>query len=154
MALTFQQILIATYPTEFNQGLFRFTCIDDQIILDSWNVPNVPRLTYEQVMALDTPELENAYNVKAFFDAFPLFLQNYIDSVAIARQYDNSFACISYINSTNVAWSNDAKAFNSWRDSVWNYVIAQQALIEAGSRPIPTDMTALLAELPVITWPS
>jgi len=154
MALTFQQILISTYPNEFKQGLFRFTYVDGQIIIDSWNVPNVPQPTYEQVMALDTPQLENAYNIKAFFDIFPQFLQNYIDSVAIARQYDDSFACISYLNSSNANWAADAKAFNSWRDSVWNYVIAQQALIEAGARPIPTDIESLLKELPAMTWPS
>lgn len=154
MALTFEQIITTYYADEFQQGLFGLAYNNSgEIVIDFWNVPNVPEPTRQEIMDLGTPELEFQYNLKQFFLQFAPFIQNYIDSIAIQRGYGNSLYCLSYINSSNTKWLNDATAFNAWRDAVWSYIDSQQVLIENGTRPIPTDMNDLIGELPVISWP-
>jgi hypothetical protein len=154
MALTFQQILIATYPAQFKAGLFTLTSIDGQIVIDIWNVPGVARPTYDEIMALDTPSLEASVTIEQFFDQATPVVKNYINSVAMARKYEDAVTCISYYNSTNSASAADAQTFMAWRDSVKAYIAAQEALILSGGRELPASMAALIAELPAIVWPN
>lgn len=153
MPMTFEQIITTYYSQEFARGLFGLAMDNGQIVISFWNVPNVPEPTYEQVMALGTPELEFQYNLQNFFIQFSPFIQNFIDSIAIARGYGSSLYCLSYINSSNIQWRNDAETFNAWRDAVWVYIEQQKVLIQNGTRPIPTNLSELTSELPAIIWP-
>jgi len=152
--MTFEQIMITYYASYFNQGLFRLRGTDEGIEIFDWNVPDVPQPTYDEVMALDTPELEHQYAANQFFQQFSPFMQQFIDYVAIARGYGSSLYCLSYLNSSIPQWVNDAQAFNAWRDSAWVYIGQQQVLILNGTRPIPTNLSDLTNELPAIVWPS
>ena len=152
--MQFQDILTTYYSKEFNQGLFRFTFIDGQIVLDAWEVPGIPQPTHDEVMALETPQLELQFNSTKFFERAIPIISQHIESVAMARQYDSAASCTSYLNSSNPAWAADAKAFSEWRDSVWTYAISQQGAITSGQIPIPEDANALIAQLPLMVWPS
>lgn len=46
--------------------------------------------------------------------------QDYIDSIAKAKGYDNIDRAISYLNSSNDEWKNDANELLLFRDNVWN----------------------------------
>lgn len=123
------------------------------LVLDKWEMP-IPKPTNNEILALDTPALENQFALNNFFKSFSPIIQEYIDAIASKRGYKNALSCLSYLNSTNDKWKNDASTFNNWRDSVWAYIDSQQTLIINGSRSIPLDLSNLMQELPLITWSS
>lgn len=122
-----------------------------------WNVPGITQPTTDDIASFQAdPSVQAAYQAELnnnLINSYTIQLQEYIDSVAQQKQYDNAISCISYINSTVQLWKDQAAAFIAWRDSVYNYVIAQEALMLSGSIPVPT-FTQLQSELPVITWPT
>lgn len=152
MVMTFEQIITTYYSKEFSQGLFGLAMDADQVVISFWNVPNVTQPTHDEVMALGTPQLEFQYNLQNFFLQFSPFIENFIDSIAIARGYGNSLYCLSYINSSNTQWKADAITFNTWRDSLWVYIEQQKTLIQNGTRPIPASLSQLTSEFPAIVW--
>lgn len=149
-----EQILTTIYATQFAQGLFGMADYNDGqgVVIAFWNVPNVPQPTQQQILSMDTPQLEQQYLFNQTYLSFVPQLANYIDSVAQGKQYGNAVSCASYFNSTNVQWKNEATTFIAWRDAVYAYAIAQYQLMESGKRTTPT-FTQFQAELPVITWP-
>jgi hypothetical protein len=155
MSLTFEQIMLTAYRTNFLLGQFSLANYNDGngVVISSWNVPGVTQPTVQEVMALDTPTMESLYNFYAFIDAGTPLLEAYIDNVATQEQYNDAVSCASYVNSTNATWKAQATAFIAWRDSVYTYVIAQETLMQSGARSIPT-FAEFQTELPVITWPS
>jgi hypothetical protein len=155
MSLTFEQIMLTAYRSNFLLGQFTLADYNDGngVVIASWNVPDVTEPTHDQVMALDTPTLESLFSFYAFIDAGEPLLAAYIDSVAQQQQYASAVSCASYVTSTNTTWQAQAVAFIAWRDSVYDYVIAQEALMQNGTRTIPT-FTEFKTELPVISWPS
>ena len=155
MSLTFEQIMLTAYRTNFYLGQFGLANNNDGngVFISFWTVPNVTQPTNEEVMALDTPALELLFNFYTFIDDGTPLLVNYIDSVAQQKQYFNAVSCATYATSTNTTWQSEAVAFISWRDAVYTYVIAQEALMQSGARTIPT-FAEFQSELPVIAWPS
>jgi hypothetical protein len=155
MSLTFQQIMLTAYRAEFYLNQFSLADNNDGngVFISSWTVPNVTQPSHDEVMALDTPALEASFNYYSFQDTGMPLLDSYIDSVAQQKNYANAVACSSYLNSTVAAWSAQATTFIAWRDAVYNYAIAQFALMEAGTRTVPT-FAEFQTELPVITWPA
>lgn len=84
---------------------------------------------------------------KLFTDA----IQDYLDTTAQSRRYDNIFTAISYVNSTDETFAREAQACLVWRDKVWRKCYDILDAVEAGEREIPT-MEELIAELPTIEW--
>ena len=84
---------------------------------------------------------------KMFTDA----IQNYLDTTAQSRRYDNIFTAISYVNSTDEIFAREAKACLEWRDKVWRTCYNILDEVEAGEREIPT-IEELISELPTIEW--
>ena len=84
---------------------------------------------------------------KMFTDA----IQNYLDTTAQSRRYDNIFTAISYVNSTDETFAREAHACLVWRDKVWRKCYEILDAVEAGEREIPT-VEELIAELPTIDW--
>lgn len=78
-------------------------------------------------------------------------VQAYLDKTAQSRDYDNTYTCLSYLNSTDEIWYRESHAFNAWRDSVWRkcHEIMNAAL--AGEIQ-PPSVEELIAQLPVIDW--
>ncbi len=129
----------------------------DGPFIASWNVPNITQPTTDDIASFQAdPSVQAAYQAilnNDLINSYTVQLQEYIDSVAQQKQYDNALSCTSYINSTVQLWKDQAAAFIAWRDSVYNYVIAQEALMLSGSIAVLT-FTQLQSELPVITWPT
>lgn len=84
---------------------------------------------------------------KMFTDA----IQNYLDTTAQERRYDNIFTAISYVNSTDEIFAREARACLEWRDKVWRTCYNILDEVEAGLRPIPT-IEELIEELPKMNW--
>lgn len=80
-------------------------------------------------------------------------IQTTIEAMAQGRGYDSSTSLISYLTSSSPQWAGEAVAFVAWRDRVWEYAYTQFALVQSGQRQQPS-VAALVAELPVMTWPT
>lgn len=80
-------------------------------------------------------------------------IQTTIEAMAQGRGYDSSSSLISYLTSSSPQWAGEAVAFVAWRDRVWEYAYTQFALVQSGQRQQPS-VAALVAELPVMTWPT
>jgi hypothetical protein len=153
MSLNIEQIVLTKYRNEFKANQIELSGDSNgDVFISKWSVPDIEQPTREQLLAMDTPELQHMYNVYQFVDKGTPRLKSYLDSVAQQKQYADAISCTSYANSTNLEWKAEAEAFIAWRDSVFNYIIAQQILMQNGDRPIP-DFAEFLEELPVIGWP-
>lgn len=152
--MNFYEIITTVYADSWKLNQFTLCQNNetDGVVIQSWNVPNTPQPSHEEVMAMGTPELEHAYNLNEFKNNGSILIVYYMDSVAQQRQYDSSLSCASYSNSSNIQWKSEADAFIAWRDSVFSYTIAQIALMESNQRSIPT-LEEFKTELPAIVWP-
>ena len=74
-------------------------------------------------------------------------IQEYIDSKAQAKGYDNANSCISYLTSSNPTWAADATSMRNWRDAVWGFCYANQSSADPS---ITWDK--LLPLLPAAPW--
>lgn len=85
--------------------------------------------------------------LKGYEDA----VQKHLDATAHSRDYDNTYTCLSYLNSTDEIWYRESHAFNAWRDSVWRKCHEIMNVALAGEIQPPT-IEELIAQLPVIDW--
>lgn len=105
-----------------------------------WNaaIGKVLRVTEGQFVASDpAPTLVD----------YELAVQAHLDETAQSLGYDNSYTCLSYLQSTNPKWSAESAAFSAWRDSVWLACHAALNAVSEGSRTAPA-ISELLMELP------
>lgn len=79
-------------------------------------------------------------------------IQAHVDAAARSRSYADAVSLASYVASTVPVWAAEAQAFVSWRDAVWMYAHTELGRVLAGERAQPT-VSALVAELPAMTWP-
>jgi hypothetical protein len=84
-------------------------------------------------------------------------IDKHIDQVARERGYGRigispSTACLGYAASAN-PFQEEAIAFSTWMASVWPVVWQIQEDIKMGIRGVPIT-TQIIAELPVMVWPS
>ena len=151
--MTIVDVVNIIYPWQLSLGNVTFGQDGNKpIFITSWNVPNQPEPTVESLLA-QIPALQNQFDLNYFINTGAPQLAAYVDSIAQQKQYADAVSCASYVNSTNAIWKSQATAFIAWRDSVYNYAVAQETLMQNGSRTIPA-FAEFKNELPVITWPS
>ena len=85
--------------------------------------------------------------LKGYEDA----VQKHLDEMAQSRGYDNSYTCVSYVNSTNEVWNKESNAFNAWRDAVWGKCHELLDAYKAGKIEAMT-VEELIEQLPKIEW--
>ena len=152
-AMTVVDVVNIIYPEQLKLGNVIFgQGLEDGIFITYWNVPNEPQPSVESLEAQITT-LQNQFDLSYFVTNGTPQLADFVDSVAQQKQYADAVSCASYVNSSVQSWKNEATAFIAWRDSVYNYVIAQETLMQSGSRSIPT-FAEFQTELPVIAWPA
>jgi hypothetical protein len=121
---------------------------NDQLLFDALNVEildgsNVDDATFHaQAAVAFQAELVALYGMS---------LQRAIDDKAREKQYDNGFACASYISSSNETWQNEAQQFVAWRDSCWEYAQNIQSQVEQGQISAPT-LEEFLSNVPELIW--
>jgi hypothetical protein len=120
-----------------------------QISYEGESVLVVGANSEEQALALHLEALNPPLTESDYADA----IQSHIDATARSRGYRDGFALAGYVSSTITTWAAEAAAFIAWRDSVWVYAYQELAKVQNGEREQPT-IAGLVAELPVITWPS
>jgi hypothetical protein len=151
--MTIVDVVNIVYPGQFALKNVAFGQDGNSpIFITKWSVPNVAEPTVESLIA-QIPLLQKQFDLLYFQSVGTPQLVSYIDSVAQKRQYENAVSCASYANSGVASWKAEASAFIAWRDSVYNYAIAQEALMQSGTRTVPT-FAEFQTELPLIVWPS
>ena len=108
----------------------------DWLYLDATNTIQIHTQAQidQQILTILVPQLESQ-------------IQQYIDSIAKKRGYNNAASCISYLASSITSWASDAGAMKSWRDSVWSAAFTNEPNIT------PTTTWAnVLAILPTAPW--
>lgn len=78
-------------------------------------------------------------------------VQAHLDATAQTRGYDNTYTCLSYLNSTDDIWKRESNAFNAWRDSVWRKAHEILDAFMSGAINQPT-IEEVIAQLPKIEW--
>lgn len=78
-------------------------------------------------------------------------VQAHLDAIAQTRGYDNTYTCLSYLNSTDETWKRESNAFNAWRDSVWRKAHEILNAFMAGEIKQPT-VEEVISQLPPIDW--
>lgn len=96
---------------------------------------------------IEEPEVPISAQLKEYEDA----VQAHLDSVAQYRGYDNTYTCLSYLNSSDPTWNAESHAFNLWRDSVWHKCHELLNKYQAGELE-PITVEQLIAQLPEINW--
>ena len=79
-------------------------------------------------------------------------IDKHIDGIAQAKGYDSRITASLRASSTGI-WKDEGVAFLNWMDSCYDYVYTEFTEIKAGNRTQPS-IEELIAELPVIVWPS
>lgn len=87
-------------------------------------------------------------------------IQQYIDTVAQARGYDNGYTCASYFGDKNARYAADAQVFKDWRSDIWVYVnnILNQYSSALNGSVSAEDLSnyptpeQIIAQLPLIEW--
>ena len=83
--------------------------------------------------------------------AYEFAVQSHLDAIARTRGYNNTYMCLSYLNSTNEIWKRESNAFNVWRDSVWRKAYEILNTFKTGEIEKPT-IDEVIAQLPKIDW--
>lgn len=65
--------------------------------------------------------------------------------------YDNTYTCLSYLNSSDQKWYNESHAFNLWRDAVWHKCHELLNAYMAGEME-KISIDELISRLPEIDW--
>lgn len=81
-------------------------------------------------------------------------VQSWMDDEAKTRGYDGILSLCSYATDPNARFSAEGQAGVDWRGAVWAECYQILADVDAGVRPAPESIDALISELPVMTWPS
>lgn len=78
-------------------------------------------------------------------------VQAFLDKTAQSKGYDNTYTCLSYLNSTNETWKTESNIFNAWRDQIWEkcHEILNKVLNGEITRP---TIDELINQLPKIEW--
>lgn len=74
----------------------------------------------------------------------------HIDATARLLGYESRLSICTYLTSNVIQFKNEAEAFISWRDSIWESCLQIQNDVLSGTRLPPNDKT-ILAELPVFS---
>lgn len=96
----------------------------------------------------DTEPVE-FYN-KRVLNEYTQLVQDYLDSTAKQRNYDNIFTLCGYITDPNPKFQKEAQAAVVWRSAVWTKCYEILNAIKTGARTeMPTD---IISELPAMNW--
>lgn len=80
-------------------------------------------------------------------------LEAHLLATAKARDYKSVERIGFYATSTHPVWGPEGRAFVAWQCDVFDKVFEIETAVVTGQRPPPTA-AELIAELPVIVWPT
>jgi len=145
------QICQYKYPGQVEIGNITFRKPSDEILIETWKVPDEPKPTEAELLAYGL-EHQRAIEINALSLDLAATIQYLIEQISRSKQYESAVSCASYANSTNETWKIEADTFIAWRDTVWVYAYEQLATYSGNQAPLPT-VEQFIASLPAIIWP-
>lgn len=133
------QQFVGDYPMEAAKW-----CNENNAHIDEVTRDGAKESTFE-IVANEPPTMEEQRATYEFA------VQSHLDATARTRGYDNTYTCLSYLDSTDEIWRRESHAFNAWRDSVWRKAHEILNAFMAGEIEQPT-VDEVLAQLPTIDW--
>lgn len=121
-----------------------------------WSVDNecsAVTITYSHIdKTVEQIAAERTESLVALGRTLEEAMEGYIERVARSRRYRSTDRLLSYLNSTNTVWKDEAQRFSTWRDTVVGQAIALEAAVASGARD-PLTWEQLLEELDDPPWP-
>ena len=132
--------------TMFHPSMVWVDCTSNNLVSIGWSYtagvfsapPAPPGLTLEEALTMGETEIQAALDAFAGTWGYG----NPPGAVGAIAQ------AITYMNSTNAQWKDEATALNSWRDAVWVWAATQQAAIQANPASMPATTAAFVAGMP------
>lgn len=84
---------------------------------------------------------------------FTAAIQQRLDEFARTRNYDSILSACTYATSTVAKFKAEGQACVNLRDATWAAAYQILADVQAGKRPMPTDIADIAADLPAAVWP-
>lgn len=119
------------------------------LIVCSETVAGSPTACGSQVWTI--VEDPNYVSPEKLLKEYETAIQDFLDKTAQSRGYDNTYTCLSYLNSTVEKWKIESNKFLVWRDEVWTKVHAILDEFNAGKIPQPS-LNDVIEQLPKIDW--
>lgn len=85
---------------------------------------------------------------------FSAAIQKRLDTFAQTRNYDSILSACTYATSTVAKFNTEGQACVNLRDATWAAAYDILAEVQAGKRPMPTDIADIEADLPAAVWPA
>lgn len=100
-----------------------------------------------QIKAVEHSEPTPDEQIQAITNA----VQTHLDKAVQALNYDNGFACASYVTSTNEKFKKEALSYIAWRDAVWVKCYQLLEEYETGeiAMPTPEEVLAMLPKFEI-----
>ena len=133
------QKFVGKYPPEAAMW-----CDENNAHIEETTAKGATERTFE-IVANEPPTVDEIKKV------YENAVQSHLDETAQERGYDNTYTCLSYMNSTDEKWNRESNAFNAWRDSVWHKAHEILDAVMCGAIPQPT-VEEVIAQLPKIAW--
>lgn len=108
------------------------------------------------VGAQESAALDAAHElkIKQLFEQIVQQTQQHLDKFAQTRGYDNILSACTYATSTMPKFQSEGAYCVQARDAIWVKLYDILDQITNNIRPLPTSFDDILAELPILTWPS
>lgn len=87
---------------------------------------------------------------KKFVDS----IQSRLDVFARQRNYDGILSACTYATSTVAKFKAEGQTCVNLRDATWSAAYDILAQVQAGTRPMPTSIADIEADLPALVWPA
>lgn len=142
--------------------------IENGLVADIWEVPSLDCFV-DQMVLVEAPAyvvIGMAYEPGLGFPPDPgpssqaieallsSAIQQRLDAFARQRSYDGILSACTYVMSGLAKFKAEAQACVNLRDATWSAAYAILAEVQAGTRPMPTSIADIEADLPALTWPS
>jgi len=106
---------------------------------------------YQDIPPTPEPEPPTPEQVR---QNFATLIQQRLDNFARGRNYDSILSAGTYATSLVTKFKNEGKTCVNLRDSTWAAAYDILAQVEAGTRPMPTSLADIEADLPALVWAS
>ena len=111
----------------------------------------VPEVGIKADFVRPTPPPPTPEQIQKKFEAD---IQQRLDAFASTKNYDNILSACTYATSDIPKFAAEGQYCVNARDATWAKAYEILAEVQTGTRPMPTSIADIEADLPVLAWPA
>ena len=111
----------------------------------------VPEVGIKADFVRSTPPPPTPEQIQKKFEAD---IQQRLDAFASTKNYDGIMSACTYATSNIPKFAAEGQYCVNARDATWAKAYEILAEVQAGTRPMPTSIADIEADLPVLAWPA